>query len=66
MIPTATELLVRQERRQARRERWRLLRRRPGFIVGSFILLVWVVCALGGAAIDLEPQVKPLLHAIPA
>jgi len=51
VIPTATELLVRQERRQARRERWRLLRRRPGFIVGSFILLVWVVCALGGAAI---------------
>lgn len=51
MIPTATEQLVRQERRQARRERWRLLRRRPGFIVGAFILLVWIVCAIGGAAL---------------
>jgi peptide/nickel transport system permease protein len=39
------------ERKQARRENWRLLRRRPGFLVGSFIALVWLVCAIGGAHI---------------
>lgn len=36
------------ERKQARRENWRLIRRRPAFIVGVFIVLVWVVCALLG------------------
>jgi peptide/nickel transport system permease protein len=48
---TAAELsleLARAERRQARREQWRLLRRRPGFIVGCLILLFWLVCAVGG------------------
>ena len=67
MSTTATEQLVRQERRQARRERWRLLRRRPGFIVGAFILIVWIVCAIGGAAIaphdpfaaKFAPNVRP-------
>jgi peptide/nickel transport system permease protein len=34
------------ERRQARREQWRLLRRRPSFLIGAFIVVVWVVCAL--------------------
>ena len=33
------------ERQQARRENWRLIRRRPAFIIGWFIVLVWVVCA---------------------
>jgi len=36
------------ERRQARRERRRLLLKRPGFIIGSLILLFWIVCAIGG------------------
>jgi peptide/nickel transport system permease protein len=36
------------ERKQARRERWRLLRRRPAFIFGSLVLLFWVVCAIAG------------------
>jgi peptide/nickel transport system permease protein len=36
------------ERRLARRERLRLLVRRPGFIVGLFLLLFWLVCAVGG------------------
>jgi len=48
---TAAELtleLARAERRQARKEQWRLLRRRPGFIIGCLILLFWVVCAIGG------------------
>lgn len=39
------------ERRLARKERLRLLVRRPGFIVGSLILLFWLVCAIGGAHI---------------
>jgi len=34
------------ERKQARRENWRLIRRRPAFLIGMAILLVWVVCAL--------------------
>jgi peptide/nickel transport system permease protein len=40
--------LARTERKQARKEQWRLLRRRPAFIVGSLILLFWLVCAIGG------------------
>lgn len=39
---------ARGEKRLARRERLRLLVRRPGFIVGSLILLFWLVCAIGG------------------
>jgi peptide/nickel transport system permease protein len=39
------------ERKQARREQWRLIRRRPAFIVGCLILLVWIVCAVFGDAI---------------
>ena len=36
------------ERQQARRENWRLIRRRPAFIVGVFIVLIWTVCAVLG------------------
>ncbi|MGB8859442.1 MAG: ABC transporter permease [Ilumatobacteraceae bacterium] len=36
------------ERKTARRERWRLLRRRPGFIIGVFIAGFWTTCALLG------------------
>ena len=43
---------VRSERSQARRERWRLLRRRPGFIIGCIVLLFWIVCAVGGERIS--------------
>lgn len=39
------------ERKQARKENWRLIRRRPGFMIGCFIVLVWAVCALLGDAI---------------
>lgn len=39
------------ERKQARRENWRLIRRRPSFIIGNFIALVWVVCAVLGERI---------------
>ncbi len=36
------------ERKTARRERWRLLRRRPGFIIGVFIAGFWTTCAILG------------------
>ena len=36
------------ERQLARRENWRLIRRRPSFIIGAFIISVWVVCAILG------------------
>lgn len=41
------------ERKLARRENWILIRKRPGFIVGSVIALIWVACALFG------PQIAP-------
>jgi peptide/nickel transport system permease protein len=44
----AAPIDMRAERRKARKERRRLLYRRPGFIVGSLILLWWVVCAILG------------------
>lgn len=39
------------ERKQARRENWRLIRRRPSFIIGNLILGVWVTCAILGERI---------------
>lgn len=36
------------ERRQARRENWRLIRKKPSFLIGCFIVLVWIVCAVLG------------------
>jgi len=36
------------ERKTARRERWRLLSRRPGFIVGVVIVSFWAFCAIAG------------------
>jgi peptide/nickel transport system permease protein len=39
------------ERLQARRENWRLIRRRPAFLTGVFIVLVWVICAIFGERI---------------
>jgi peptide/nickel transport system permease protein len=49
-MPPTTQM--RAERSQARRERWRLLRRRPAFIGGSLVLLFWVVCAVGGERVS--------------
>lgn len=42
---------ARGERRQARSETWRMLRRRPGFLIGMGILAFWLVCAIGGERI---------------
>ncbi len=53
------------ERKQARRENWRLIRRRPSFIIGNLITLVWVVCAVLGDRITphhpLDFRAKPNL-----
>jgi peptide/nickel transport system permease protein len=53
------------ERKQARRENWRLIRRRPAFIIGCLIVLVWVLCAILGTHITphnpLDFRVKPHL-----
>ena len=37
---------VMSERKKARRENWRLIRRRPAFLIGVLIVVVWVICAL--------------------
>ena len=44
----AAPIDMRAERRQARKERRKLLLRRPGFVFGALLLLVWIVCAVGG------------------
>ena len=55
----AAPIDVRAERRQARKERWKLLLRRPGFVIGVLILLVWIVCAVGGDRITPYPPLVP-------
>jgi peptide/nickel transport system permease protein len=50
--------------REARRElpAWRLLARRPSFLVGAAILLFWIVCAVFGTAIaPHDPLAQQLL-----
>ncbi len=46
-----TPVVAMSERKQARRENWRLIRRRPGFIVGCLIAGFWVLCAVMGSSI---------------
>ncbi|CAN5461579.1 ABC transporter permease [soil metagenome] len=45
-----TDLLAQSltERKTARGERWRLLSRRPGFIIGVVIVGFWAFCAIAG------------------
>ncbi|MEO6122211.1 MAG: ABC transporter permease [Ilumatobacteraceae bacterium] len=43
--------VVAGERKQARRENFRLLIKRPGFVIGALVSLFWVVCAIFGDAI---------------
>ena len=51
-----TTLDMRAERKLARSERRRLLLRRPSFIVGTLIIVVWVVCgALGDRITPYDP-----------
>ncbi len=51
MPSTAVPATAPSERKQARRENWRLIRRRPSFIIGNIIALFWVVCAILGERI---------------
>lgn len=49
LVPSTTASNVAtSERKQARKENWRLIRRRPSFIIGNIIALFWVVCAIFG------------------
>jgi peptide/nickel transport system permease protein len=71
LVPTPADIQLNgavqvSERQQARRENWRLIRRRPAFVVGAFIVLVWVVCAILGTQIaphdPLDFRAIPHLH----
>jgi peptide/nickel transport system permease protein len=58
---------VRDEARIARGERIRLLLRSPGFIVGAFIVGIWVICALLGTLIAPQnPQADDVLDKLAA
>jgi peptide/nickel transport system permease protein len=60
--PPATGVVVAQPGRSAELPPWRLLLRRPTFLVGAAILLFWVVCAVLGSAIDPhDPLAQQLL-----
>lgn len=48
---TSAPIDMKAERRQARKERMRLLMKRPSFIIGSVILTFWVICAVFGSKI---------------
>ena len=47
-IPAGPRIDGKAERRQARRERLRLLAHRPSFVIGVVILVFWTVCAVAG------------------
>jgi len=48
IVPDGVLIQGLSERKQARRENWRLIRRRPAFVVGVLISLFWLVCAVLG------------------
>lgn len=48
LMPQPAPLPGVSERKLARRENWRLIRRRPSFIIGNLIALVWIACAALG------------------
>lgn len=54
-MTTVTEPITRtqskSERRQARSETWRLLRKKPGFVIGWIVMLFWIACAVLGQRI---------------
>jgi peptide/nickel transport system permease protein len=56
---TATRDEAKRARQAARRESWRLLRRRPSFLIGSGILLFWIVCAVGGTGLAPRNPLTP-------
>lgn len=46
--PASPGPVVIGERQQARRENFRLVIKRPSFVIGAMIFIVWVICAIGG------------------
>ena len=50
-VLTSTPTSGTGERKVARKENWRLIRRRPSFIIGMTIVVVWVVCAVFSSSI---------------
>ena len=53
----------RQGRRVVLRERWRVLRRSPTFLVGAAIIGFWVVCAVFGSLLEThDPFAVDVLH----
>jgi peptide/nickel transport system permease protein len=46
--PPAGAVLPPSERKVARKENWRLIRRRPSFLIGSAIVTFWLLCAFLG------------------
>ena len=60
-IPTRDEATI------ARRERLRLLRRSPTFVLGCFLLGIWVVCAIFGTLIaPHDPSADDVLNKLAA
>jgi peptide/nickel transport system permease protein len=60
--PAAAGVAVAQPGSSAELTPWRLLLRRPTFLVGAAILLFWVVCAVfGGAIAPHDPLAQQLL-----
>ena len=60
--PPATGVVVAQPGYSAELPPWRLLLRRPTFLVGAAILLFWVICAIFGNAIaPHDPLAQQLL-----
>jgi peptide/nickel transport system permease protein len=60
--PPPTGMLVAQPGRAGQLSAWRLLLRRPSFLVGAGILLFWLVCAVFGNAIaPHDPLAQQLL-----
>ncbi len=52
-----------RDARHAALPAWRLLLRRPAFIVGAVILIFWIVCAIFGTAIAPHDPTQPQLLA---
>jgi peptide/nickel transport system permease protein len=59
-VATALGGIPPSERKLARGENWRLIRRRPSFIIGSVIVFFWTTCAILGERITPRSPFKPL------
>jgi peptide/nickel transport system permease protein len=63
VVTGAFEASAAQQRREALRQRLRLVARTPTFLVGAAVLLVWVACALlAGRIAPHDPIAPDILH----